>query len=128
MKSDELKYQLMLNKDRSWVSCYLKSEADKVIADLQSKITLASLADECSNLRHKRCNYCSELQRQKYKRCLASAREWRSHASSCGITASDFNRRGFGKTAEKYSRKEDHAWKCVHRWLDIAKKFKEAQK
>ena len=29
----ELKYQLMLNKDMSWVPCYLKSEADKVIAD-----------------------------------------------------------------------------------------------
>ena len=31
----ELKYQLMLNKDMSWVPCYLKSEADKVIADLE---------------------------------------------------------------------------------------------
>ena len=31
----ELKYQLMLNKDMSWVSCYLKSEADKFIADLE---------------------------------------------------------------------------------------------
>ena len=31
----ELKYQLMLNKDMSWVPCYLKSEADKVIAELK---------------------------------------------------------------------------------------------
>ena len=31
----ELKYQLMLNKDMSCVPCYLKSEADKVIADLE---------------------------------------------------------------------------------------------
>ena len=31
----ELKYQLMLNKDMSWVPCYLKSEADKFIADLE---------------------------------------------------------------------------------------------
>ena len=31
----ELKYQLMLNKERSWVPCYLKSEADKFIADLE---------------------------------------------------------------------------------------------
>lgn len=31
----ELKYQLMLNKDMSWVPCYLKSEADKVISDLE---------------------------------------------------------------------------------------------
>ena len=31
----ELKHQLMLNKHRSWVPCYLKSEADKVIAELE---------------------------------------------------------------------------------------------
>ena len=31
----ELKYQLMLNKDMSWVPCYIKSEADKFIADLE---------------------------------------------------------------------------------------------
>lgn len=47
---------------------YLKSEADKVIAEkdkkiveLQSKVTLASLAEDCSNLRNKRCNYSSAL-------------------------------------------------------------------
>lgn len=34
----ELKYQLMLNKDMSWVPCYLKSEADKVIAELKNRI------------------------------------------------------------------------------------------
>lgn len=44
---------------------YLKSEADKVIADLQSKVTLASLAEDCSNLRNKRCNFCSALKLQK---------------------------------------------------------------
>ena len=31
----ELKHQLMLNKERSWVPCYLKSQADKFIADLE---------------------------------------------------------------------------------------------
>lgn len=34
----KLKHQLMLNKDRSWVPCYLKSEADKVIAELKDKL------------------------------------------------------------------------------------------
>ena len=33
----ELKYQLMLNKDMSWVPCYIKSEADKVIAELKAE-------------------------------------------------------------------------------------------
>lgn len=34
----ELKYQLMLNKERSWVPCYLKSEADKAIAEKDKEI------------------------------------------------------------------------------------------
>jgi len=46
---------------------YRKEEADKVIADLQSKVTLSSLAEDCSNLRNKRCNYCSALKLQKDK-------------------------------------------------------------
>ena len=46
---------------------YLKEEADKVIAELQSKVTLSSLAEDCSNLRNKRCNYCSALKLQKEK-------------------------------------------------------------
>lgn len=33
----ELKHKLMLNKERSWVPCYLKSEADQVIKDLESE-------------------------------------------------------------------------------------------
>lgn len=33
----ELKHQLMLNKNMSWVPCYLKSEVDKVIAELEEK-------------------------------------------------------------------------------------------
>lgn len=31
---------------------------------------------------------------------------------------------GFGKTAEKYTWKECHAWKCVHRCKELAEKFK----
>ena len=29
----ELKHQLMLNKDMSWVPCYLKSDVDKLLLD-----------------------------------------------------------------------------------------------
>ena len=43
----ELKYQLMLNKDMSWVPCYLKSEADKVIARHKYKRCLA-MASNCA--------------------------------------------------------------------------------
>ena len=34
----ELKHLLMLSKERSWVPCYLKSDADKVIADKDEQL------------------------------------------------------------------------------------------
>lgn len=77
---------------------YLKSEADKVIA------------------------------RHKYKRCLAMTKEWRSYAAFCGIQSSWHNNRGFGKTAEKWTWKECHAWKCVKRWQGLAEEFEEVEK
>lgn len=46
---------------------YRKEDVDTIIAGLQSKVTLASLADDCNNLRNKRCNYCSALKLQKDK-------------------------------------------------------------
>lgn len=66
-----------------------------------------------------------EIRHQKYKRCLGMAQEWRNYASFCGMQSSCHNHRGFGKTAEKYTRKECHAWRCVKRWLEMAKLFKE---
>lgn len=67
----------------------------------------------------------NEIRHQKYKRCLAMAQEWRNYAAFCGMQSSCHNHRGFGKTAEKYSWKENHAWKCVHRYKELAEKFKE---
>lgn len=61
---------------------------------------------------------------QKYKRCLARAQEWRNYASFWGIQSSWHNHRGFGKTAEKYTWKEIHAWKCVKHYKELAEKFK----
>lgn len=34
----ELKHQFMLNKEMSWVPCYIKSEADMVIAELKAEL------------------------------------------------------------------------------------------
>ena len=44
----ELKHKLMLSKDMSWVPCYLKSEADKVIAHNKYKrcLAMAKLCNE----------------------------------------------------------------------------------
>lgn len=65
-----------------------------------------------------------QIRHQKYKRCLAMAQEWRNYAAFCGMQSSCHNHRGFGKTAEKYTCKECHAWKCVHRCKELAEKFK----
>jgi hypothetical protein len=119
---------------------YLKSEADKVIADLEMKLAAAKLVlrlnepkalysnlDTISRLNHKIDVVERRELHQKYKRCLAMAQEWRSYASFCGIQSSWHNNRGFGKTAEKYTWKECHAWRCVKRWRALAEKFKEAK-
>ena len=34
----ELKHQLMMNKEHSWVFAYIKSETDKVIGELKDKL------------------------------------------------------------------------------------------
>jgi hypothetical protein len=62
---------------------------------------------------------------QKYRRCLAMAQEWRNYATLCDMQSHCHNHRGFGKTAEKYTWKEIHAWKCVHRYKELAEQFKE---
>ena len=67
-----------------------------------------------------------ELERENatLKEMVAKAQEWRNYAAFCGMQSSCHNHRGFGKTAENYTRKEIHAWKCVKRWLELAEKFK----
>lgn len=136
----KLKHELMLNKERSWVPCYLKSEADKWIADLEEShkkevgqllIEIAELKKEKEYVIEHTADVINgqecEIQRQKYKRCFAMAQEWRNYASFCGMQSSCHNHRGFGKTAEKYTWKECHAWKCVKRLLKLAEKFKESK-
>ena len=121
-------------------SYYLKSEADKVIAELEEShkkeveqllMEIVELKETLNNSRNARKYWrkeylieYKECLHQKYKRCLAMAEEWRNYASFCGMQSSCHNHRGFGKTAEKYTLKEFHAWKCVKRWIAIAEKFK----
>lgn len=86
----------------------LLEERNKQVGELQSKVTLASLAEDCSNLRHKRCNYCSALHHHKYKRCLAQAQRCMDAHIETEADAAFFTR-----------------WE--HRWLTLADKFKEAK-
>lgn len=126
-----------------WREFYEKSEADKAIANLEEShkmeveqllIEIEELKETLKNSRNARKywrkEYLIEYKEccyQKYKRCLAMANEWRNYASFCGMQSSCHNHRGFGKTAEKYSWKENHAWNCVHRYKELAEQFKEAK-
>lgn len=118
----ELKYQLMLNKDMSWVPCYIKSEADKVIAELKAQ--KAQAEDDCAywkmregnavNAMHETeeaCMFLTKSERhQKYKRCLAMARMCERKR----VDAANYR-----IPREKWEFYE----KWHKRWLKIAEKF-----
>ena len=92
--------------------CYLKSEADKVIALLTDKANYneyaykrksEELADSCRF-------YEDELRHHKYKRCLAMANYW----VAIGYHCVDYKHR---QRAERHHRK----------WLELANKFKDKE-
>ena len=65
-----------------------------------------------------------EIRHHKYKSCMMMALVWRNYAAFCGMQSACHNHRGFGKTAEKWTWKQCHAWKCVRRYRELAKTFK----
>ena len=93
------------------VECYLKSEADKVIAELRAQIVQADA--ECANaLKEKLVEHATlrewaelQLRHQKYKRCLDKANYW-GLVGSCthGLIQLKCMRRElkFRKLAEKF--------------------------
>ena len=105
---------------------YLKSEADKVIAELDRQIKFLKIThDSCGN-----CNRCAngmgkvfdeslnkpkeQLRHHKYKRCLAMA-NW------CMTEYLHSKCLDFTNTEQWY-------WRRWHiRWRNLAKKFKEAK-
>ena len=128
LKSEKIYRQNMFGKIFTR-EVYDKSEADKVIADkdeeieeLKEQVHEYALGSYVMQARAEK-----EARHDKYKRCLAMTKEWRSYAAFCGIQSSWHNNRGFGKTAEKWTWKECHAWRCSKRWLELADKFKEAK-
>lgn len=108
---------------------YLKSEADKKIAEKDKEIQrLENLCEsyriDCDNLAIREANACKEIGRdnkqirhQKRKRCLAMARisqdDWHLHNSFYAI-----GHQGFEK------RKCEFYEKWHKRWLELAEKFK----
>ena len=135
----ELKYQLMLNKDRSWVPCYRKSEADKVIAEKDKEIVelkksieklLKSKTEQVIDEVIKKCliygegfipvehamRLVSELRHTNYNRCLAMAR-WCESEMNYWYDSTKLEQRPRFKFYEKWYK----------RWQELAEKFKEAK-
>ena len=107
---------------------YIKSEADKVIAEKDKEIQrLENLCEsyriDCDNLAIREANAYKEIERDnkqirhhKHKRCLAMAK-W------CHNESLWWYSKGYG--FEKY----DKFWeKWEKRWLELAERFKEADK
>ena len=103
---------------------YLKSEADKVIADLEEshKMEVEQLLMEIVELKEKLVEQATlrawaelQLRRHKYKRCLAMAR-W-CHNESLWWYSKGYGFEKYDKFCEKWEK----------RWLEIAEQFKEAK-
>ena len=88
---------------------YLKSEADKVIAELEERIADGDRDFEMANNQNERL--LKIVRRQKYKRCFAMAKlcHWKMGVFIYKEEKSNFY----------------HRWH--KRWLEIAAKFKEAK-
>ena len=95
---------------------YLKSEADKVIAELEAdcaywKTMSRKCADDNEVMAKQRADAFKRERHHKYKRCLAMARGCRLRGrlfGACGLYE-----------------KELWALKWHKRWLELAEKFKE---
>ena len=100
---------------------YLKSEADEVIAELKHQRD-GALGLTNSGLTLEDLNHIArkEIDRQKYKRCLAMA-------ETCQARYDDEDAKVNGHGASwEYKSKEMKYWERWHtRWLAIAEKFKE---
>lgn len=116
--------RLELSEDGK-VSCtmlYIKSDADKVIAEKDKEIQrLENLCEsyriDCDNLAIREANAYKEIGRdnkqirhQKYRRCMAMASYWVAVSYQC---VDDKHR----QSAERHHRK----------WLELAKKFKDKE-
>lgn len=101
---------------------YLKSEADKVIAELKYKLDLYKRGWE-ENDKINACLY-AELRHQKYKRCLL-----RSVIAEMNATHFKdlFYGAGSGALADAYNEQITIHYKWNKLWLKLAEKFKEAK-
>lgn len=115
----ELKHKLMLNKERSWVPCYLKSEADKVIAEKDAeieklkairKVHIEAITSMGAGL-HQDSEEIRKLKRALYKACA----NW----AKC---EEQINNRDAYDALEYLPSSEDKFRKREKRWCEMATK------
>ena len=101
--------------DRTLTEFYLKSEADKVIAELEADYKEACDRLQTANLI--KDEQLAATRHQKYRRCMAMARiaqdDWHLHNSFYAMGHQEFEKR----KCEFYE-------KWHKRWLELAEKFK----
>jgi hypothetical protein len=129
LQMSELKVYHHELRHNEYEEFYLKSEADKVITELEMKLAKAKLVlrlnepkalysnlDTMSRLNHKIDVVERRELHQKYKRCLAMA-------SACDASMAYFGE--FYDDASK--RMVAHYYKWRGRWYELAERFKEAK-
>ena len=111
------------------IKVYLKSEADKVIAEKDKEIQrlenlCASYRHDCDNLAIREANALKEIGRdnrvirhQKHKLCLAMAKMCDEVMMSCEL-------RGY-TVLRIWANKHEWAMRWKYRWLELSEKFKE---
>ena len=115
---------------------YLKSEADKVIAELEDKLQAANeqienLINSASSIMlfqdRVKDDKCAELRHQKYKRCLAMAKTCQLRAERYERYLNEYKNCDSPSTRRWQFLKKKHYEKWFIRWLELAEKFKEAK-
>lgn len=113
--SNELKVYHCNEWHNEYTEFYMKSEADKVIAELKDKALQYKVLykELCRDINTQERHFALQVNYQKFKRCLAMAK-W------CNVKWVIHN---FAEIPTKLGFYDE--WKF--RWLKIAKKFKEAK-
>ena len=108
-------------------TCYLKSEADNLIAELNIRICDSDEDFEIANNQIERM--MKIVRNQKYKRCLVMADQCKESLRLMRVyeVTDDYWNLEPGHDAEYFRKKGDfyNIWR--KRWLKIAEKFKEAK-
>ena len=106
---------------------YLKSEVDKLIAELNMRICDGDEDFEIANNQIKRL--LKIVRQQKYKRCLAMSEQCKESMRLMRTyeATDDYWDPELGHDAEYFFKKGDFYKKWRKRWLKLAEKFKEAK-